>query len=619
MFSSHARTLWRAAPLLALCWSLSTFSVVTPAEAQTYTNPILTAAADPFVTYQNGTYYLLCTDLHNNIEIWSSPSLATLGSSTPISVYDTGGFFESPKLYFFGGSWYIYYTQYPNSVQVLQSDTNNPLGTYHHQAQLTTNTYDANVLQMPGGQLYLLGSTYGAIVIQPLSNPYTVSSGQTTLAVKDQAWEQGAIEAPEPLWHNGQLDILYSAGNYNQGNYAAGALHFNGGDPTNAADYSKLPGPLFTGNPNAGVYDAGVVDPFTSPDGTQTYFVFSDYSAQGAPDSNRCILAKPMTFGPNNDPILGSPIGPGQPVAVPAGDPNGPASPINPNVEYRILNENSGKVVAVSGMSTSPGAQVTQWDDNGTADHNWHFVPLGNGYYHIVNQNSSLLLAVSGASTADSANVTQWTDNGTPDHNWQLVSQGGGYYHIVNQNSQEMLAVQNGSTADGANIQQYYDNGTLDHNWELVPVGSSSTALISGAFYSLTNAAVGLNLDDPNGSNQVNTLLQLWYPNGASAQNWQFNQQTDGSFTLTNQAAGLNLDDPGGSDQQTTQLQLWYPNGATAQEWRVNPLADGNYTLTDVAADLNLDDPGGSNQVGTHLQLWPANNASPQEWTLTRH
>ncbi len=137
---------------------------------------------------------------------------------------------------------------------------------------------------------------------------------------------------------------------------------------------------------------------------------------------------------------------------------------------YKIVNQNSGKLLAVSGMSQSDGAQVTQWNDNGTPDHNWQFVDAGGGYYKIVNQYSGKLLAVSGMSQSDGANVTQWNDNGTPDHLWRLVDAGGGYYKIVNKNSGKLLAVSGMSQSDGANVTQWNDNGTPDHNWRLAAV-----------------------------------------------------------------------------------------------------------------------------------------------------
>jgi hypothetical protein len=39
----------------------------------------------------------------------------------------------------------------------------------------------------------------------------------------------------------------------------------------------------------------------------------------------------------------------------------------------------------------------------------------------VENKNSGKILAVHNASTADSANVEQFQDNGTPDHNWRLL------------------------------------------------------------------------------------------------------------------------------------------------------------------------------------------------------
>lgn len=38
---------------------------------------------------------------------------------------------------------------------------------------------------------------------------------------------------------------------------------------------------------------------------------------------------------------------------------------------FRIQNQNSGKVLGVDQMSTADSAQVVQYADDGTADHNW--------------------------------------------------------------------------------------------------------------------------------------------------------------------------------------------------------------------------------------------------------
>ncbi|MBV1853735.1 beta-L-arabinofuranosidase domain-containing protein [Catellatospora tritici] len=139
-----------------------------------------------------------------------------------------------------------------------------------------------------------------------------------------------------------------------------------------------------------------------------------------------------------------------------------------PNTWYRVQNANSGKVLGVAGMSTADSANVVQFADNGSADHNWRFDHVGNGWYLIVNQNSGKVLAVGGMSRANSALVQQFADNGSADHYWQLLGDGGGWLRIRNLNSGLVLGVSGMSTADSAQVVQYEDNGTADHRWRLL-------------------------------------------------------------------------------------------------------------------------------------------------------
>jgi len=134
----------------------------------------------------------------------------------------------------------------------------------------------------------------------------------------------------------------------------------------------------------------------------------------------------------------------------------------------RIQNRNSLKVLAVSGMSTANSANVVQFDDNGTADHNWRLVDAGGGWFKILNQNSGKLLAVQNASTANGALVQQYDDNGSADHLWRLLDNGDGWVRIQVQHSLKVLAVSGMSTADSAQVVQFDDNGTADHLWKLL-------------------------------------------------------------------------------------------------------------------------------------------------------
>ncbi len=137
----------------------------------------------------------------------------------------------------------------------------------------------------------------------------------------------------------------------------------------------------------------------------------------------------------------------------------------------RIQNKNSGKLLAVSGMSLADTAEVTQYEDNGSADHLWTLVDNGDGSVRIVNRNSGKVLAVHDQSADDGAHAQQFQDNGTPDHLWRLVADaeaGDGWSKIVNVHSGKVLAVDGQSQADGAQVTQWTDNGSPDHLWRLL-------------------------------------------------------------------------------------------------------------------------------------------------------
>ncbi|WP_410614935.1 glutaminase domain-containing protein [Amycolatopsis sp. lyj-109] len=134
----------------------------------------------------------------------------------------------------------------------------------------------------------------------------------------------------------------------------------------------------------------------------------------------------------------------------------------------KLQNQRSGKVLAVSNMSLADTAEVTQWADNGTADHLWAVVDNGDGTVRIVNRNSGKVLAVHDQSLDNGAHVQQYRDNGTPDHNWRIVDAGGGWSKLVNVRSGKVMAVDQQSTADGAQVTQWDDNGTPDHLWRFV-------------------------------------------------------------------------------------------------------------------------------------------------------
>ncbi|MEU9135214.1 beta-L-arabinofuranosidase domain-containing protein [Streptomyces sp. NPDC048404] len=151
------------------------------------------------------------------------------------------------------------------------------------------------------------------------------------------------------------------------------------------------------------------------------------------------------------------------PTAAPDGKPWTPEPPFR-----RLANKNSGKVLAVDGMSTENSARVVQFDNTGTGDHAWQLVERGDGWHLLRNGNSGKVLGVDHMSVDNSEIVVQFEDNGTDDHLWALVDSGDGWYRIRNKNSGKVLGVDRMSTGNSAQVVQFEDNGTADHLWRFL-------------------------------------------------------------------------------------------------------------------------------------------------------
>ncbi|MFF5362007.1 beta-L-arabinofuranosidase domain-containing protein [Streptomyces scabiei] len=133
----------------------------------------------------------------------------------------------------------------------------------------------------------------------------------------------------------------------------------------------------------------------------------------------------------------------------------------------RLTNVGSGLVLGIQNMSTADGGRALQWNDSGTADHDWQMITDGSAV-RLRNAHSGKVLGVQDMSTADNATVLQWSDTGTADHRWTLLDQGDGTYKIRNVNSGKLLAIAGNSTAVGAFAVQAPDDGTADNRWRIV-------------------------------------------------------------------------------------------------------------------------------------------------------
>lgn len=320
----------------------------------TFTNP-LTSGADPWVVKQGDTYYSV-RSRRNGIWVYRSNTLTGSVTQNGVRVWTpptTGWNRENiwaPELHRVGDKWYIYYAAGPVGTArakfvnqrafVLESATDDPQGAYVDKGMLYTGdlaggdtiwAIDMTIGEI-GGQLYAVWSGWEAnntttdkvpqhLYIARMTDPWTLATPRVKISSPVESWETGGElnlqEGPSFLTHGGSTFVIYSTRESWQPAYRLGQLRLTpGADPLLAASWVKS-GPVFSGTDN--VYGTGHASFTTSPDGTEDWIVYhsKSLSTPGWPD--RVVRMQKFTWKADGSPNFGTPVPPGQRIALPAG------------------------------------------------------------------------------------------------------------------------------------------------------------------------------------------------------------------------------------------------------------------------------------------------------------
>ncbi|MFE3739832.1 glycoside hydrolase family 43 protein [Streptomyces sp. NPDC059134] len=308
------------------------------AAAGTFRNPLNTGP-DPFMTHWKGNYYLTTTQ-GNSIRMWRSPSLGTLLTAAPITVWtDTDPSRDrniwAPEFYRFGERWYMYYTADDgvddhHRLYVLESEGDDPAGPYHFKSKLAPPNHandfaiDAGILQL-GGRLYLAYSginqyQHNGLNIAPMSNPYTVSGNAVALDGAGGCPE--VREGPEFLYRNGRVWMTYSACDTGKPDYQVWMMSMPlDADPLVPGNWRQHQGAVFSRADDRGVFGPGHHAFFRSPDGTEDWIVYHAKSTSVNTYSNRTTRAQKFTWRADGSPDFGRPLATGATQDLPSGDP----------------------------------------------------------------------------------------------------------------------------------------------------------------------------------------------------------------------------------------------------------------------------------------------------------
>ncbi len=318
------------------------FATAADHPAGTYTNPLLPSGPDPWVVRDGNTYYYMNT-LGNKLTIWKTDDLGQLDKGKRKTVWyppregPNAISIWAPELHHIDGKWYLYYTaaaagaddDLHRGVFVLENSNPDPTeGNWVDKGKINTALpgIDGTTFEYSGKRYFVYSAyfhTDSVLSISVMSNPWTLTGGETIISAPEQLWErQGGRqidEGPEFLQGpDGQLFLTFSASACWSDDYALGLLSApKGSDPTDAHAWTKSSEPVLKSSVENGVYATGHNGFFTSPDGTNWIIYHANSGPKMGCSPKRAPHIQPFTWGPDGKPVFGAPVKEGVPLKAP--------------------------------------------------------------------------------------------------------------------------------------------------------------------------------------------------------------------------------------------------------------------------------------------------------------
>jgi GH43 family beta-xylosidase len=318
------------------------------ANDSTFTNPLLSSGPDPWVFRKDSIYYYTHTT-GNNITIRKTTKISELKKAVASVAWvppATGAYSRNiwaPEIHYLQGKWYIYFAaddgdNKNHRLYVLENAAADPTtGTWEFKGKITDASdkwaIDGSVFQY-NQQLYFMWSGWEGdvdvrqdIYIARMKDPWTIDGPRVMISTPVYEWEKiGAPdvnEGPEVIQNSsGRLFMTFSASGCWTDDYSLGLLTLKaGGDPMNAADWTKAPNPVFTKKPENGAYAPGHNGFFKSRDGKEDWIIYhaNTVSGQGCSNTRNPRIQK-ITWNADGTPNFGEPVAVNKPIKKPSGE-----------------------------------------------------------------------------------------------------------------------------------------------------------------------------------------------------------------------------------------------------------------------------------------------------------
>lgn len=208
------------------------------------------------------------------------------------------------------------------------------------------------------------------------------------------------------------------------------------------------------------------------------------------------------------------------------------------NVEgiYYIQNKFSGLYLDIENGSSANGANIRQWDYNGSDAQKFKFVSLGDGYYYILTGASGYksCVDVDSGSAKDGTNILQWEYWGGEMQKYRVVQQPDGSYTILTKasNGKSAIDLYDWSKSAGGNINEWNFWGGDCQKWNLIEAGKNTGSSKVSKNEPLENALAssfqwaGYNDGDCSGSYAV------WAPDIIYNPSYVWNDGSKGAYMM---------------------------------------------------------------------------------------
>lgn len=321
-----------------------------PPPANTFTNPLLSSGPDPWIIEKNDVYYYTHT-LGNRISLWKTTKVSELKQvaaqpvwyAPPVGANSKNVW--APELHYLDNKWYLYYTAGsgdPSSQRtfVLENAAADPTtGTWADKGQVKDPAadyfaIDGTVFTHNGADYFVWSGHASAtdvtqrIYIARMANPWTLETSRYLIASPQYSWESmgappAVNEGPEYLKSpTGKTFLVYSASGCWTDDYSLGLLTLKeGGDPLNAADWTKTALPVFSKEPSASAFGPGHNSFFKSQDGTEDWILYhaNSRSGEGCGDNRNPRIQK-FTWNTDGTPNFGKPVPVNTNITKPSGE-----------------------------------------------------------------------------------------------------------------------------------------------------------------------------------------------------------------------------------------------------------------------------------------------------------